>query len=204
MPVDNLIVRALGVRPHADRALGRAPEREVLEDRLGLSKHGELRVRPGDVVAPRRIAAGRYGEAHLHQTLRRLERQGPEEHRIHGAEDRGVRADPHGEREHGDRGEARGATERSERESHVLFGCVEESETSHLAYLFLGRREVAELPPSGRMGVRAGDRPAGGVLALHGVECEVEADLLVELSRVPPGMEQHPQAIAEDVQQLHA
>src|SRR4030095_6031943 len=108
------------------------------------------------------------------------------------------------EREHGDRGEARRTTERSQRESHVLLGRVEESETSHLTCLFLGRGEVAETPSRCPARVGFGQRAAGRVLALHGLERQVETDLLVELTRVAIRMEQHAKAIAEDVEEPHA
>ena len=43
--------------------------------------------------------------------------------------------------------------------------------------------------------------PRAGVLALHRLERQMKADLLVELTRVLARTEQHAQPIAEDVEQ---
>jgi hypothetical protein len=52
------------------------------------------------------------------------ERQGPEHHRVHDAEDRGVRADAERQRQERDGREARALGQPAQREPHVLEQCI--------------------------------------------------------------------------------
>ena len=58
------------------------------------------------------------------QLLRILERQGPEQHTVHQAEDSGVRADPKTERDNRDRGKAFVFEKHAQSVANILQECV--------------------------------------------------------------------------------
>ena len=92
------------------------------------------------------------GEARIHlahriQSLGVLEGQRLEEHGVDQRKDGGGRADPDGEREDGNRGEAGTAADSANRKAEILRQNVQRRQTALIAIAFLCRFDAAELEP---------------------------------------------------------
>ena len=128
----------------------------------------------------------------------------PQKERVDGAENRGVRADADREGEHGDGGEGRCAAKGAEREARVLQHAIEERESGHGARRLGDGCEVAEAAARGEARLACGERAARRVLALHGLEGEMEVHFLVELARVLSRARERAQLVAETVDERQA
>ena len=124
-----------------------------------------------------------------HELVDVRERQRAQKHRVHQAEDCGVRADAQGKREHGSGRKAWSLSHQARGVAHVLAELVEETNAARLTAVLFRRIEPTEFepgPPPGFLAAQAGP------LQIGGLELQVQIHFVAHLALEPIAASEDP------------
>jgi hypothetical protein len=163
---------ALRLRPAGQHHFVSVPGRQVRErPALGaeVDEVGERHPGRGRILRIRR--------PHRDEAIAIRERQGPQQHGVHDAEHRRVRADADRQRGNGDCGDGGRSTKRAQTVAEIAQQFVEPRQHFDVAAGFAHAQPTAELPSRRRLGV---SRRHAVPDQLVDTRCDVKGDLLVQ------------------------